>query len=186
MLKITCLDKYGVPVSRLTQWDYGQTLVVDNISDFEYDLTQVDKVHFCNRLSPTALVVEATVENNQLSAHIPNDLLKVAEKIFAYIYLETEDSGKTTYTIELPVTARKKPDDVIYPDDEPVGHYATEEWVLEAIEEALEEYDPGGGGEYASINDMFILTVGNIPVEEENEEENEEDGNEEDTEEVES
>lgn len=141
MFEITCLDSYGIQISHLTQWDYGQTLIIDNINDFEYDLTQVNTIHFCNRLSPTAIPVTATINNNRLSAPIPNELLTVAEKIFVYIFLETENSGKTIYTIELPVRKRKKPDDIIYPDDEPVGHYATEEWVLEAIEEVdLSDY----------------------------------------------
>lgn len=112
MFDVICLDNKGNPITRLTQWDVDQTLLI-NLDSFNFKINNTLKVHFCNKESKNALVVESTIENNELSVHIPNELLRVPYKIVAYLYFD----GKTICTIEIPVKKRKKPSNYIYSDD---------------------------------------------------------------------
>lgn len=95
----------------LTQWDYGQELRVTNIPD----LLEAE-IHFSSRGKEKALIVDANLEENELAAKIPDELLTEGEEIHAYIYVVTPDSGKTVYTVIIPVKRRKKPEDYSEPE----------------------------------------------------------------------
>lgn len=119
MYNITCLDSYGKSVTRLTQWDINQTLIVEGLG-LDYPPT----FHFCNRKSQEALVVESKFSDTKsrtLAVKIPNILLEEAESITAFIYAYDTNTGeavlssaKTIAVIELPVTKRVKPSDYRY------------------------------------------------------------------------
>ena len=94
----------------LTQWDYGQELRVTNIPD----LLEAE-IHFSCKGKREALIVDADLEGNELVAEIPDELLMEGEEIQAYIYAVNENSGKTIYTIIIPVERRKKPEDYSAP-----------------------------------------------------------------------
>ena len=115
MIEISYLNKYGTVSPRLTQWDFNQDLVIDNID--ELSLSSTPEVHFYNKQSTEALCVEATISNNKLTVHIPNILLESSLTIFACLYLTENDSGQTIYKIGMPVDKRPRPADYIYVDD---------------------------------------------------------------------
>lgn len=116
MLDAICLDQYGNTIYHLTQWDYNQKLIVD-INGFNFDDVPAPVVHFCNINSSNALSVQSTIQENKIVADIPNILLKEPYQITAYLYLIDNNSGKTVYTIEIPVRKRLKPSDYEYEDN---------------------------------------------------------------------
>lgn len=114
MFNAYCLDKNGDPVYNLTQWDYNQQLIVDCE---DYNIISAPAVHFCNANSTEAYSVQSTMSDGVIKADIPNVLLTEALKIIAYLFVIDDDSGKTVYTIEIPVRKRVKPSDYEYTEN---------------------------------------------------------------------
>lgn len=94
----------------LYQWDTYQSLLISGI-----DIGGVaPKVHFCNKKSTEALVVQSVIaSNNSATVSIPNTLLKEKYDILAYIYTNTGVAGKTIKSITIPVIARLKPSEYV-------------------------------------------------------------------------
>lgn len=90
--------------SSLTQYDYGQILVIEGIN-----LPFAFEAHFTNRVgeeTKTQLGMGNRVE-------IPSEFLLSDRPIICYIFLHSREyDGKTVYTITIPVTPRAKPSDV--------------------------------------------------------------------------
>ena len=99
-------DNVNIHTTNLFQWDVNQVVKITGI---EFSAEPIE-VHFCNKKSKGALVVNSTAPaNGAILATIPNILLTEPYDIFAYVY-QTEGSTKnTTNTITIPVVARQKP-----------------------------------------------------------------------------
>lgn len=95
----------------LTQWDYGQVLCVEGM----HDVKQVE-IHFSCCGEEKALIIDAEITNGNIAGKIPDQLLEKGEDIQAYIYVTDEHSGKTVYTVVIPVKRRKKPQDYSEPE----------------------------------------------------------------------
>ena len=95
----------------LTQWDYGQLLRIEDIPEVESA-----EIHFTCKGKRNALIIEADIVDGTATAKIPNELLMEGEEIQAYIYAMTSDSGKTIYTVIIPVKRREKPEDYSEPE----------------------------------------------------------------------
>lgn len=111
-------------VSGLEQWDYGQYLV---IKDIPLDLLEDEKeIHFCFPNSLKSVVVKAEYEDDVLKAKIPKFIfqkqiescLYSSYKAYAFVYLKTNEYGKTIYKIALEIEARPKPDDYEYEEEQ--------------------------------------------------------------------
>lgn len=110
-------------VTNLFQWDVNQVI---KIKGLEFDENPVE-VHFCNKKSTSAVVVNSTAPaNGSVLANIPNALLKEPYDIVAYVYQTDGSTRATTNTITIPVVKRQKPNDhkdtiggnIIIPDSE--------------------------------------------------------------------
>lgn len=112
MLKVKFEEDSRQTVSdALTQWDYGQLLRIEDIPEVESA-----EIHFTCKGKRNALIIEADIVDGTATAKIPNELLMEGEEIQAYIYAMTSDSGKTIYTVIIPVKRRKKPEDYSEPE----------------------------------------------------------------------
>ena len=110
MFNVTCLDEYGDVVTSLYQWDYNQTLYIE-----DHGFTTPPQFHFCNQNSDKALLVPSKIDdNNVMTVSIPNILLTEPYNIMAYVYLSDDDSGKTVEIINLPVRPRLIPSNFEY------------------------------------------------------------------------
>lgn len=112
MLKVKFEEDSRQTVSdALTQWDYGQLLRIEDIPE-----VQSAEIHFTCKGKRNALIIEADIVDGTATAKIPNELLMEGEEIQAYIYAMTSDSGKTIYTVIIPVKRREKPEDYSEPE----------------------------------------------------------------------
>lgn len=112
MLKVKFEEDSRQTVSdALTQWDYGQLLRIEDIPEVESA-----EMHFTCKGKRNALIIEADIVDGTATAKIPNELLMEGEEIQAYIYAMTSDSGKTIYTVIIPVKRREKPEDYSEPE----------------------------------------------------------------------
>lgn len=93
-------------VSGLTQWDYGQELVIENTTPIP-DGTQVQ--FYQGMRSSIAVTKQGRVR-------IPDVMLQNAVPIIAYVYVVSDTSGETVLTAELIVTKRPRPEDYVLPD----------------------------------------------------------------------
>ena len=107
------LDKDGNIIHNLTQWDINQKLIIEIVQN----ISTAPKVHFCNKNSEKALVVQSAISGDRIIADIPNILLEEPLNIIAYVYYNNDsanNSWKTIQTIDIPLRKRAKPDDYEY------------------------------------------------------------------------
>ncbi len=124
-MSIVCYDSDGNVLKRLYQWDCNQTIYISGVPT-----SPIPDVHFCNRLSKEAMVIDATISSGNVAVKVPNVLLTQAEPIIAFIYTAAGTNGhKTTYAIHIPVLPRPIPDDYEYE-----GNIEYTNWVTLASE----------------------------------------------------
>lgn len=122
-------DVYG-----LTQWDYGQILVITGIPYQERM-----EIHFALQGEKEALVQEADKEEESIVARIPDVLLRDGRDIKAYLYFEDAEKGITVRTVYLPVKSREKPEDYITEEHKDVIQKIIERLGLKADDLSLDE-----------------------------------------------
>ena len=93
-------------VDSLHQWDLNQVLQVTGLN-----LTTAPEVHFSNANVDRAIVCQATMENQVVSARVPNSLLQEPLRIYAHIGVYEGDTFKVVEVVEIPVIPRKRPFD---------------------------------------------------------------------------
>lgn len=112
MFYLECYDQYGNPITRMTQWDLNQKLYIT-----EHNFTTAPLFHFCNKNTEKALVVQSVLSDNLLTVDVPNQLLIEPYPITVYVYLPENNGGKTVEIVNIPITARPKPNDFEYKDN---------------------------------------------------------------------
>lgn len=90
----------------LNQWDLNQVLQVTGLN-----LTTAPEVHFSNANNDRAIVRQSTMTNHVVSVNIPNSLLQDPLRIYAHIGIYEGDTFKVVELVEIPVIARKRPED---------------------------------------------------------------------------
>lgn len=115
-MQVYCFDNDGNLLNNLTQWDIDQYVQIQGTG-----LTDPPKVHFCNKKSTKALVVESEISDSIVKVKVPNVLLEDDLLIFAYLYVRAPDvsdvSAKTQAVIRIPVRSRPKPSNHPYIED---------------------------------------------------------------------
>ena len=102
-------DIVNLQVTNLFQWDVNQVLKITGLN-----LTNLVEVHFCNKKSTSATVVNSTTPTNgEVLVNIPNKLLTEPYNIVAYVYVTEGSTRSTTNTITIPVVTRAKPNDYV-------------------------------------------------------------------------
>lgn len=110
MTDCTIMDTKGNKIRYLTQWDANQKIIVE----LPQNISIAPEVHFCNKHSRKALIVQSTLSGNKITVDVPNILLEEPYVIYVYIYLIDDNSGKTVKSTVIPVRKRAKPDDYEY------------------------------------------------------------------------
>jgi hypothetical protein len=107
----------------LTQYDKNIILQVEglNLND------TLVQVHFANNSAMEAIVYLGAVNDNVLTVNIPNTLIIDNSAIYAWIYVNQENTGKTIKTIIMPIVSRNKPASFVEEPDE------TENYQIEKI-----------------------------------------------------
>lgn len=118
MFEINSYDENGSQIYYFTQWDLNRKLVL-YLQD--YDLSVLPEVHFCNKKSSEALVVQSSKYNNgnAIIVDVPNVLLQQPYPVSAYVYMSNlkNDEQKTIVSTTIVVNARVKPASYIYEDN---------------------------------------------------------------------
>ena len=109
---------YCQAVSDLWQWDYGQTLRIQGVK-----LPAAVEVQFSTteRIGETVTRIGVTKEG-VTEVPIPDTLLEGGGTtqdytIYAFVYIENGDSGKTEYRVSIKVRARPKPEAHATPEE---------------------------------------------------------------------
>ena len=109
---------YCQAVSDLWQWDYGQTLRIQGVK-----LPAAVEVQFSTteRIGETVTRIGVTQEG-VTEVPIPDTLLEGGGTtqdytIYAFVYIENGDSGKTEYRVSMKVRARPKPEAHATPEE---------------------------------------------------------------------
>lgn len=109
---------YCQAVSDLWQWDYGQTLRIQGVK-----LPAAVEVQFSTteRIGETVTRIGVTQEG-VTEVPIPDTLLEGSGTtqdytIYAFVYIENGDSGKTEYRVSMKVRARPKPEAHATPEE---------------------------------------------------------------------
>lgn len=109
---------YCQAVSDLWQWDYGQTLRIQGVK-----LPVAAEVQFSTteRIGETVTRIGVTKEG-VTEVPVPDTLLEGSGTtqdytIYAFVYIENGDSGKTEYRVSMKVRARPKPEAHATPEE---------------------------------------------------------------------
>lgn len=115
---ITARQHYCQAVSDLWQWDYGQTLRIQGVK-----IPAAVEVQFSttDRIGETVTRIGVTKEG-VTEVPIPDTLLDGGGTtqdytIYAFVYIENGDSGKTEYRVSMKVRARPKPEAHATPEE---------------------------------------------------------------------
>lgn len=106
MLRV-CFNCYGsYTTDTVFQWDLNHILEIRGLT-----VDHAPTVHFCNRKSETAIVVQSEIDGDAITAPVPNQLLQEPYNIIAYVHTYDENHAKTVEIVNIPLTKRVKPDD---------------------------------------------------------------------------
>lgn len=106
MLRV-CFNCYGnYTTDNVYQWDLNHTLKITGLI-----VDNAPTVHFCNKKSDLAIVVQSELEDGVITVPIPNQLLQEPYNIIAYVHLYNDNHAKTIEIINIPLIKRAKPDD---------------------------------------------------------------------------
>ena len=94
----------SITLAPLYQWDYGQELEIEATS-----LPSVIEVHFACKGMNEAIVHTCSSVNNIATVAIPDKCLEQSNDITAWVYEIGDTSGRTIYSITIPITARTRP-----------------------------------------------------------------------------
>lgn len=116
-MTVTAIFEPGKKSARtftVTQYDFGQTMEVHGL----IGLPKQVEVHFAESYSQEADVTFGEVTDDILRVRIPDSLLETGNNISAYVYLTDETSGKTIFTVHIPVERRPKPNPYEEPEEQ--------------------------------------------------------------------
>lgn len=91
----------------LTQWDYGQELVLECAGVEIPDGTEIN--YYQGKLSSIAYL-----KNNH--SLIPDIMLQNAVDITAYVYIRSPSSGETVLSVKLHIRERPRPENYVLPE----------------------------------------------------------------------
>lgn len=167
MIVIDCKTE-GYAKESLKQWDYGQEVLLTGLEI----QTETIEVHFALRGENEAPIVIGTVKDGDITAKIPNELLRAGKNIIVYVYVTAPNFGKTTYEAEIEVKKRAKPKDYDAPDEQDLLRQIISELDTKADDIELEGNElqlmskkkgigskirlPSGGGDVTSITNQEI------------------------------
>lgn len=167
MIVIDCKTEEYAKES-LKQWDYGQEVLLTGLEI----QTETIEVHFVLRGENEAPIVIGTVKDGDITAKIPNELLRAGKNIIVYVYVTAPNFGKTTYEAEIEVKKRAKPKDYDAPDEQDLLRQIISELDTKADDIELEGNElqlmskkkgigskirlPSGGGDVTSITNQEI------------------------------
>lgn len=115
MFNITCLDQNNMPIRNFTQWDMGQSILIDGLT-----LDKPPQVHYWNAQSTQAYVDDkVTLVDGKYKSTVPNALLMSAIAIYVAIYPfdSATPSGRTIAQVRIGVNERPKPGDYVLEDN---------------------------------------------------------------------
>lgn len=101
----------NVTSNRVTQWDYGRTLRIEGLK-----LPTAVRIDFGVSGSQTTISRIGTTKDGVTDVVIPDSLLEQSQNLVAYVYVNDTTEGKTVRTINIPLTARAKPEEFDSPE----------------------------------------------------------------------
>lgn len=114
MLRV-CFNCYGnYTTDTVYQWDQNHTLHIVGV-----DLTYAPAIHFCNKKSAEAIVVQSEKVEDGFTAPIPNILLQDPYNIIAYVHIYdiNDENAKTIEIVNIPLIKRVKPSEYQFEDN---------------------------------------------------------------------
>ncbi len=136
----------------LYQWDSYQTLKITGINF----ASVTPKIHFCNKKSTEALVVQGVLKSDgSCEVSIPNSLLGEKYDIVAYIYINTGLTYKTIKSITIPIIPRLKPTNYTQPSNEQIAEIEEIELQAKAILNGLTASDYDSTKSYKRPNIVY-------------------------------
>lgn len=147
----------SISVSGLFQWDYGQVLEIES-ADIG---SAIVEVHFACANMTEAIVRPCTFANGVGTVTIPDQCLEQQNTITAWVFEIDGTQGRTIKTINLSVTARKRPGKA---HDFPSEHLDKYAELITEINEAVNAIENGqvkAAQAETADNAVYATTAGN-------------------------
>ena len=106
MLRVCFNCYHNYTTDTVYQWDLNHVLQIIGLN-----LDYAPTVHFCNKKSTEAIVVQSELIEDTITVDIPNELLQEPYNIIAYIHTYDDNHAKTIELVNIPLIKRVKPSD---------------------------------------------------------------------------
>lgn len=107
-----------VTTDSLYQWDTNQTLEITGSK-----LTTAPTIHFGNKASDIALVVQSELVDGVVRAPIPNTMVAEPYPVYAFLVTLDGEVANTRQVFEIPIIPRPRPHYYEYADNQGVVNY---------------------------------------------------------------
>lgn len=103
---------------RVYQFDHGKVLQIYGLSD-----TMLPQVHFnYDRSQSSAINVTSELVGDHFECPIPNQMMFMPRQVWAWVYIESADSGYTQRIISIPVVPRARPSAYVLTEEQRNGY----------------------------------------------------------------
>jgi hypothetical protein len=120
------------------QWDLNHELLIQGV---KVD-TNAPTIHFCNKKSENAIVVQSEFVEGAIKVSVPNQLLQEPYDIIAYVHTYDDNNAKTIEIITIPLVRRPKPDDYIFTENVDIMNFERlESDIVDFINLMTSKYD---------------------------------------------
>ena len=164
-----CGNKNWDTVFGLDQWDYGQILRIQGL-----DLPDAVEIHFSLQETGGEAKRRIGIRDGDVTDVVIPDFILEGDgatedyKAYAFIYLSSEEFGKTTHKIIMQIKARPKPEGHTKSDETTFGAImdavnklaagqVSEEQIKAAVEEYMKEHQPEDSAEvYMRVSEGYV------------------------------
>lgn len=138
MLRV-CFNCYGnYTTDNVYQWDLNHELLIQGVTV----RTNAPTVHFCNKKSESAIVVQSELVDGDIKVQVPNQLLEEPYNIIAYIHIYDDNNARTIEIVNIPLIKRVKPDDYQFIENVDVMNFERlESDMIDFINRSTDNYD---------------------------------------------
>lgn len=158
MLRV-CFNCYGsYTTDSVYQWDLNHTLEITGLT-----VDDAPTVHFCNKKSELAMVVQSELVDNAITVPIPNQLLQEPYNIIAYVHTYDENHAKTIEIVNIPLLKRAKPDDYLFTENIEIMNFERLEKDFADLEDLVADYKQQIDDALAEIDKDLSTVDGKYP-----------------------
>lgn len=159
MLRV-CFNCYGnYTTDSVYQWDLNHELMIQGVNIS----ANAPTVHFCNKRSDKAIVVQSEIVEGCIRVQVPNQLLQEPYNIIAYVHTYSDNNARTIEIVNIPLIRRPKPDDYQFVGNVEIMNFERLESDITDLINIMSEYRQTINDKVEEIKNIAVSVDGGYP-----------------------